>query len=473
MPERISSVYDIPDWLAENFPSLTGPTRTAWNAAMLPNAVAADVGRSAVHGALGLEEAEPYRYSGERMNKLVGALGDTTAPARKIMAKGSEGVGDAMQATRELLMEAGARPAASTAAPTRMRQAPEDYRFDMGMPAAVPAQAPQQRRPQRMAGGPGMGAPGPQGALDTGAGYDFGMTGNEGMPATGALAGPAVAASRPGMAEMFRQRINAIEKASGQDLTDQQKKQLQLDFFLRLSEMGAKRGSTLLGSVGAGGLQTSALARQMQERNRTDASGRRREAREDAFRELSFEDKDQDNIRADKREERTGKREDARIDLLRRQVEQGKWKVMDNGKTGTYVLFDQETGQTKDTGIKVPQKERKDTRPAEIQLLEHLNKHPEDFDILSKLRASKDKNDTDQIFEAATRRLVEDSKYGGGTSRPSVDEVVRDAQRAMTLARGGQVSDDIARPKTEAEVKALPKGARFVNPSDGKAYTKN
>ena len=82
MPERISSVYDIPEWLEERLPRfLTGPARAAGNALMLPVDVGADLLRRGAHGALGLEESEPYRYSGERMHRLSGALGDTASSA--------------------------------------------------------------------------------------------------------------------------------------------------------------------------------------------------------------------------------------------------------------------------------------------------------------------------------------------------------------------------------------------------------
>ena len=288
--------------------------------------------------------------------------------------------------------------------------------------------------------------------------------------ALGVAPAPAAGTTDPSSADAFRRRIAEIEKTGGKPLSDEEKNQLQLDFFLRMLALGQRRGSTLLGSIGEGGLATSALGRQMQDRNRAEAAGRRREAREDAFREIGFMDKDADNRRADRREaaeeKRWGAQEERdreRLRLMAQQIAQGKWKVLDSGKSGTYVLFDQETGQTKDTGIKVARAER-DTRPAEIQLLEHLRRNPQDLEPLLRLRGREKENDDSlSVFKAANERLSRDSMV-------SPEDAVRDALRTMRLARGEGIAEAKPDPITN-------KGRTISGPdgrwkSDGKQWVK-
>lgn len=291
----------------------------------------------------------------------------------------------------------------------------------------------------------------------------------------GALEAPPgrMPAARQSLQDMFRSRVAQIEKSTGDKLTDQQKSELQLDFFLRLMSSGSKPGATLLHSVGEGGLATSALSREMRERNKTDSRQRRTEDREDAFREIGLADRDEDNQRqqrhldiTDQHYKNMDARDRERLRAVAKQVEQGKWRVVNNAKTGTVTLYDQESGATKDTGIKYERTSEKDTRSPEIQLIEHLKRNPKDLELVERLR-SKDKNDSDQIIDLA-------GKLANDVANPrSATEALDMAREIVGGAKGQKTGNEVARPKSDEEFKQLPKGTKFVNPKDGKTYTKN
>jgi hypothetical protein len=47
------------------------------------------------------------------------------------------------------------------------------------------------------------------------------------------------------------------------------------------------------------------------------------------------------------------------------------------------------------------------------------------------------------------------------------------AKPAETSAAPAAASGDVAQPKSQADFNKLPKGARYVNPADGRVYVKN
>jgi hypothetical protein len=470
MPERISSVYDIPDWLAEKLPSLTGPVRTAWNAGLLPIDVGADLLRRGTHGALGLEEEAPYRYSGERMHRLVGALGDTAAPARAMVRMGAEGLDAARQALRESLLAHGARPVPENAPATPQPAVRGIAGYGPGGEYTAPARAsrPPQRRVSRAIQ---EAAPVPRGALEVGTEGFEGLAAqsaqdNAALAALGPAAVPVAAPAQPGLADRYRQRVAGIDPMAGRELSKAQKDQLALDFYLRLLAAGSKPGARFLGSLGESGLGTSALMRQLQEVNRRDAGERARAAREEAFRELFFADKEADNqarLRqlgiTEEHYRAMDVRDRERLRLLGQQIAQGKWRLMEDGKTGNYILWDQDTGARKDTGIKVS---TKDTRPAEVQLIDRAIRDPKFREALLELRGIGKKDDVARVFEAAMDLQARDLM-----GRISPEEAMRRARNTMAVARGQaapelprfSTADELQRAIKEGKVK---KGDRVI-----------
>lgn len=402
-PARVAPETSGPLMDTDTLDSLTGPLRAFGGAARLPIDVGADLLRSGTHSALGLEEAEPGRYSGETAANLMGALEDTARPVRAGYGKVREGASAAMDAAREALIAQGARP--RTAVPPQARD--EDTELRRGVPAARgaldPAMnpgdiggrvgdkrrlTPEQRLeilkaqlsdPDRNPAfesqlrseiamlerqiGKRIPAPGPQAAAPGALEADPWETGmaesaqqNAALGALGAGTGePAAAgatATREPLAEAYRKKVAAIEKETGEKLTDQQRAELRLDFFLRLMSAGTKPGATLLGAAGEGGLQTSALSRGMREKNMAAAAKKRTEAREDVFREIGFSDKDADNASRDRQlgitEEHyknLDRRDIERLDLLRQQVEAGKWQIKETDQG--LVAIDTKTNTVK------------------------------------------------------------------------------------------------------------------------------
>ncbi len=421
MPERMTSVYDIPDFLAERFPTLTAPVRAAWNAGRLPIDIGADALRRGVHGALGLEEEAPWGYTGQTMSNLVGALGDM--PQRQAVRIGAEAATSAGERLRDALIASGARPQPEPVRPLRLGPGYLDAELRAGAPSTPVAQTPSRRR----APYPGaLPPPVPAEIPAEGAGND--VQGALAEPAVGAP--PAAPAPRLALDELYRSRVAAIPREGESQLTDQQKKHAKIDLFLRMLANN-RPGSRFLQNLGAAGSSVSNDVRRVLEQNRREAGERRREGREDAFRELGFADKEEDNRARSRQLDITEKQGNERLALLKKQVDQGKWKVMDNGKSGTYVLFDQETGQTRDTGIKV-YREPRDTRPPQVRLIEYLEglESEKRARAFAYLQGGKDKNDSDQIFDKAIEMV-----RTGAAANPR--DAVRLAREAMAEARGG------------------------------------
>jgi hypothetical protein len=241
----------------------------------------------------------------------------------------------------------------------------------------------------------------------------------------------------------FREKNAALAPAEGK-VSEQEKKQRQLEFFLNMLARN-KGGSTFLQNAAAAGLDTSAGVRSDREKAQTRAEAGRKEKRDDIFREIGFGDKDEDNRRLDAGEAR-------RMKLLEKQIKQGKVSVQKNAGTGTYVILDANTGEAKDTKIKYPKDAVKDPRSAELQLLEYLKKNPGDLEMVLKLKG-KDGDDTDEIFDAAVKRVTTD--LTGEQNMPSAIEEMRSARE---LARG-------SRPQLP---KGIPPGSKQIGTHEGK-----
>ena len=195
------------------------------------------------------------------------------------------------------------------------------------------------------------------------------------------------------------------------------------------------------------GLETSAGYRQEMEKAKTAAEKRRGEAREDVFRETGLGDKAEDNKRADRQlsimEKHYGtqdKRDAERIALLREQVGQGRVEVK-FAPNGQIIMWDKKSGK---------------------------------MDIF------KDKNGKPYVMSDKGGISQEDllkiagQMYNSDMSPNRTPESAADSARRLVTSLSGQAqSNGIARPKTEGEFAALPKGARYINPKDGKTYTKN
>lgn len=453
---------------------LTGPLRALGSAARMPLDVGADLVRKGVHGALGLEEAEPMRYTGKTSADLVGALEDTAAPIRAGYGVVRKGVDNAMDAARQALIAEGATPKAEPAPVSPARAAPVPAalapRPERAVPRPMPPRGALQPYGSVVGHGDANGTEGfraPVGALDFG--NQASIQGGAPAAPQGALGGTAVPAVAPSEAleNAYQKKVAQIENGTGHELSQEQKKQLRLDFYLGLLA-GNKPGSTLLQGIGESGLAVSGKANAIMEKNRRASSERRREALDTAFREIGFMDRDQDNQRGDQRVAVENKRHTERMDLLRRQLEQGKWTVKDTDSG--LVMIDAATGKNRlITGadgkpIKIT---GKSDEPADVRLIKYLESLPPDRrnQALSWLSTGKGTDDGKLIFDAAIKRLE-------GNIPVTVEQAVRDAREAMRQARGGEADPKDKKPDATANKGRTISGPDGRFKSDGKIWVK-
>jgi hypothetical protein len=411
--------------------------RTGIDALKLPGAYLADKGSELYHGALGLDDPNAGSNFRGAVDEFGGALDETIAPLKSGMQGARGGATNAMEYMRNQAIAAGAKPQRTDVMPG-MNLAPGgmDAELRAGAPAS-PGPARQVPRPPipMMPQRPPVQAPGGQVPIQA--------------PVTpqvqrGALEEPPAEAPRPSLMAQFREKNAAIAPAEGK-MSEQEKKQRALEFFLNMLARN-KGGSTFLQNAAGAGLDTSAGVRSDREKAQARAEAGRKEKREDVFREIGFGDKDEDNRRLDAGEAR-------RMKLLEKQISQGKVSVQKNAGTGTYVILDATTGETKDTKIKYPKEVVRDQRSAELQLLEHLKKNPGDLETVLKLKGKGD-DDADEIFDAAVKRVTTD--LTGEQKMPSAIEEMRSARE---LARGG------SRPQLP---KGIPPGSKQVGTHEGK-----
>ena len=250
----------------------------------------------------------------------------------------------------------------------------------------------------------------------------------------------------PSLDERYRAGMANIPGASP-SLTPEQKAKLGLDFGLRLMANSSKRGASFSEALGNAGLGTSAEHGKEMDIARGTAEKRRGEAREDVFRETGFGEKSEDNRRADRQlsimEKHYGaqdKRDAERIALLREQVGQGRVEVK-FAPNGQLVVWDKKSG-------KMDIFKDKDGKPY--------------------VMGEKGGITAANMLDTASKMYSSDLS-SNRTPEGAADE----ARRLITALSGQAQSNGIARPQTEAEFAALPKGARYINPKDGKPYTKN
>ena len=278
------------------------------------------------------------------------------------------------------------------------------------------------------------------------------------------------------LAEQFRERMGKVDRSNRGELTPEQQKKAKLEMFLTMLAAASQPGGKMLPSLAAGGLRKTALERETEKGNKADARDARREEREDVRGEFDLKRGDRDyrarredrvEDREDKRQDRLERREERatttaqnqqRIDLLKRQLEQGKWKAVNNAKTGTLVLYDQETGKTRDTGIKFDQS---DKRSAQLQLLDHLKQNPDDIEILERInkRAGRDGRMGEKDVVGEALKLIKPDPMSGEPGM-SIDEAVQRVLRAREIAGGrAQPESGPRKPETEAAAHAEAKAA--------------
>jgi len=468
MADRISSVYDIPEWLAEKFPELTGPARAAYNSALLPVDAGADALRRGTHGALGLEEQDPGKFTRERVNAASQAVQDAARPATMAMGGLKDAASGGMDWLRQLLVQAGAKP--TQAAPAGADMGNADTELRRGVPPAPQRRVVPQANATTPAGA-GNTSPvttAPRGAIATDPWEQASAesaTQNAMMGAVSTEEAETPAAqpnARKSLSDRYNEAVSGIDRNTKGDLTEDQKKQMQLDFFLSLLAKGSKRGSTFLGSAAESGLDVSGKVRGQQEGNKRDAKDRIRDQRDEAFRGVSLADKDDDNIRSDRKLSFDEGQAKERMSLLRRQIDQGKWRVQETERG--LMLWDQESGQSKPLldgngkPLKLPAK-ASEGDPAQVRIFKYVESLPPEqrARFLQQFQGGKDKNDADQMLEIIRDGLKDDPRADINVLAARASSA---AEAARNAARGGQPA---------ALPNGVPRGSKQIGTSGGKA----
>lgn len=325
-------------------------------------------------------------------------------------------------------------------------------------------------RPPR-ARGARPGAPAPAGALSIGTDPWEGAVAdsanqNAALATAGALEGgmpaSAPAAPRRSLGDRYAELTKGIDRGKGDALTADQKAQMQLDFFLGLMAKGSKRGSRLIGALGESGLEVSDKMRKQSETNKADARAARGEARDDAFRQVSFDDKDEDNQRAVRQlgmTEAHYKAMDVR-DRERLVLETKKLEADGKRPHGSQVLANGNIGiitssGVQDSGVKARVPKERDDTPAELRVLKALQADPALAEMYRNMHGKREgaitEKDLAEFFLKANH---------GNTDPGDPTDV---ASRAVDFARGGG-----KRPLP----KGVPPGSVQIGTSKGKPVYK-
>lgn len=197
------------------------------------------------------------------------------------------------------------------------------------------------------------------------------------------------AAPEKSLMDMFRERMAEIPKAEIDHLTEKQRQQLQLQFFLSLAAHGGTPDSSFAENIGKAGLDSINSSRMLQNQNADRSMAQQKTAIDLLMSEATLGDKDRDNKARNKQLELQGQQ----IGMMREQIEQGKWKVHETAEGP--IMYDIKTGETKrlrdasGRPIKLP---GKDNEPSEVKLLRYLAGNPEMKSLYMELNPNKDKS---------------------------------------------------------------------------------
>ena len=220
-----------------------------------------------------------------------------------------------------------------------------------------------------------------------------------------AVAAPAAvpAAPQKGLREDFMARLAGMNKGQSTGMTQEQKGRALMEAGLAIMA-ASKPGVSALSAIGQGGMQGTVVAREMERINRERADKIRAEDRANLGTEftLAGQDIERADRKADKAEGHTVRREEIarqekrdiateayqnrHLDILRDQFRSGQKKAVEDSATGTYTILDLAGGPPIKTDVKF---DRKDSRPAEIQLLDGLIGNPKRMEVYKEIKGEK------------------------------------------------------------------------------------
>lgn len=293
-------------------------------------------------------------------------------------------------------------------------------------------------------------------------------------PAPVAAATPVVASDAPAEAkrksllEMYKELVKDLPKEANGDLTPQQKSRMQMDFFMNLLARSSKPGAYALGAAGEAGLDTSKAATDQENKNYDRSRNANNDARGEAMRMLGLEDKDQDNVRADRTQATQDKRwaaaevrDQKRLDIEMKKLEnEGKkpigHQVLSNGNIGI-ILAD---GSVKDSGAKAKGREPTAQETAFAMITGQGGMSPQD--AIDRLFPAKPKIVTEDYFDPTVLDAM---------GQPTRRRVALDANTGQPIRQNNAPVGD-GKPDPVAN-----KGRTITGPdgkfkSDGKSWVK-
>lgn len=285
-------------------------------------------------------------------------------------------------------------------------------------------------------------------------------------PAAAVPAAPAATTTAPSHRDEFLKRISGTDKTQKTGMTDEQKGQALMEAGLAIMAAASKPGSSAMGAIGQGGMQGTAVAREMERINRERADKLRAEDRANVRTEFTLAGRDEDRAdrKADKAEGRVVEREriaretardtqtanyqNRHLDMLRDQFKAGS-KVVKEAADGTYTIISLDGSPAVNTGVKY---NRKDDRPAEVQLLDALANNPKRMETYKEIKGEKGGISNKDIFNKAFETTVAQVKEGNQTPVEQLLQQNTDlAKRAAWATTGtGTVSKGAISRKSKA-----------------------
>ena len=267
--------------------------------------------------------------------------------------------------------------------------------------------------------------------------------GGQPKPAVAAPVPAAPAAPQKGLREQFMERLAGMNKGGTTGMTQEQKGRALMEAGLAIMA-ASKPGVSALSAIGQGGMQGTAVAREMEKINRERADKLKAEERGNLRTEFELAGRDED--RADRRTERTerhtvereriareGKRDEntqayqmRHLDVLEKQFKAGQKKPVEDAATGTYTILDLAGGPAIKTDVKF---DRKDSRPDVIKVLDALQKNPSLMETSKQYSGEKGGITNKDIFNKAFETTVAQVKEGNVTP---IDQLL---QQNTNLAR--------------------------------------
>ena len=288
-----------------------------------------------------------------------------------------------------------------------------------------------------LAGAPGMLPTGPMPPLqDLNAGPQGALATLPSMQPTQAEAMPA----RKSISKMYREAIDRLPKEANGKLTDDQRSRIAMEFFLGMMANSSRPGAYMLGAAGEAGLAATGRARSEEEKNLAHSQAEINRLRDEVYKQIGLEDKDQDNVRADKRadtEERrwaaAEERDKKRLDAETKRLEgEGKnvigHQVLANGNIGLMTR----DGRVVDSGAKAK---------ASASEVDPLSRGMET------LRRYFPNESNEQLFQR-----VLGTKRDTGRGELSEDELIREAAKLSAGSMGSiPLADAVAQLRKERD----------------------